>query len=74
MQGQYENISFSDFLKLAKAFGFEVNRISGSHHSLYNTKIDVTFPIQPIGKNQAKAYQIKQLLEKIKEYKLTIKE
>ena len=74
MQGQYENISFSDFLKLAKAFGFELDRIRGSHHIILHPKINFTLSIQPKNNNQAKSYQIKQLLETIKEYKLTNKE
>jgi predicted RNA binding protein YcfA (HicA-like mRNA interferase family) len=73
-QGHLENVSFDDFLKLASTFGFKVKRITGSHHVLYNDKIDLTFPVQPRGKNQAKPYQIKQLLEKIEAYKLVIKE
>ncbi|MBL0338790.1 MAG: type II toxin-antitoxin system HicA family toxin [Rhodospirillaceae bacterium] len=74
LQGHLENVSFEDFLKLAKAFDFRLKRITGSHHILYHAKIDVTIPIQPIGKNQAKPYQIKQLLEKIKTFKLMMTE
>lgn len=30
--GQLQNVAFSDFRRLVEAFGWELKRVSGSHH------------------------------------------
>ena len=54
-------ISFRDFEKLLKAFGFEHARTTGSHRQYAHPKLARPFPVQPTGKD-AKLYQVREFL------------
>jgi len=54
-------ISFRDFEKLLKAFGFEHARTTGSHGQYAHPKLARPFPVQPTGKD-AKLYQVREFL------------
>lgn len=64
-----KNTKFSDFKRLAEAYGFELNRISGSHHIFIHPDIPVPLNIQE-KKGKAKAYQINQFLSIIEKFDL----
>ncbi len=64
-------ISFSDFERLLRSFGFEHVRTTGSHKQYVHPDIPRPLPVQPEGKN-AKPYQVKQFLELIANYGLYI--
>ena len=64
-------ISFRDFEKLLKAFGFEHVRTSGSHRQYVHPKLSRPFPVQPTSKD-AKAYQVREFLELVQEHRLYI--
>jgi predicted RNA binding protein YcfA (HicA-like mRNA interferase family) len=66
-------ISFRDFERLLRAFGFSLDRIAGSHRQYVHPKVPRTFPIQPDAKD-AKRYQLAQFLELVEEYGLHIEE
>jgi hypothetical protein len=62
LQSSNRTISFRDFERLLRAFGFEWDRTTGSHR-----------PVQPEAKD-AKRYQVRELLELIETYGLYIDE
>ena len=64
-------ISFRDFEGLLKAFGFEHARTAGSHRIYIHPKADRPLSIQPRG-NDAKPYQVRQFLNMVEAYGLTL--
>ena len=62
-------ISFRDFERLLRAFGFELDRTAGSHRQYVHPAIHRAFPVQPGGKD-AKRYQVRELLELVESYAL----
>lgn len=62
-------VSFRDFERLLRAFGFQLDRTSGSHRQYVHPAIPRTFPVQPAGKD-AKRYQVRQFLELVERYAL----
>jgi predicted RNA binding protein YcfA (HicA-like mRNA interferase family) len=69
-----KNIRFGDFVKLIEAFGFVLERISGSHHIFSHPDVPQTISAQPYSNNQAKPYQIKQFLKIVEQYELTLED
>jgi predicted RNA binding protein YcfA (HicA-like mRNA interferase family) len=63
------SISFRDFERLLRAFGFELDRTVGSHRQYVHPDIPRSFPIQPEGKD-AKRYQVREFLELVEQYAL----
>ncbi|MDM7461125.1 MAG: type II toxin-antitoxin system HicA family toxin [bacterium] len=66
-----KNIRFEDMLRLAEAYGFYLDRVSGSHHILVHPELPVVLNLQNVG-GQAKPYQIKQFLKVVEEYNLSL--
>lgn len=66
-------ISFRDFKKLLRAFGFKHDRTVGSHRQYVHSKVPRPFPVQPTGKD-AKRYQVREFLELVEEYALKLDE
>lgn len=66
-----QSLSFRDFERLLKAFGFELARTTGSHRQYVHPAVPRTFPVQPEAKD-AKRYQVRELLELIEQYGLYI--
>jgi predicted RNA binding protein YcfA (HicA-like mRNA interferase family) len=66
-----KNIRFDEMLRLAAAFGFQVARISGSHHILSRPGIPELLNLQNVH-GQAKPYQIRQFLKLVETYNLTM--
>ena len=64
------NIRFSDMQRLLDYFGFDL-RVKGDHFIYTRSDVREIINVQPNG-NKAKAYQIKQLREIIKEYDLEV--
>lgn len=60
---------FADFERILKAFGFELDRINGSHHIYRHPAVPRRLSIQPRG-GQAKPYQIDQFLDMVEEFGL----
>jgi predicted RNA binding protein YcfA (HicA-like mRNA interferase family) len=65
------DIAFADLLKLAKAFGFQLDRIRGSHHILVHSHLPLMLNLQPKGR-RAKRYQIRQLLAAVRDHGLRL--
>lgn len=73
ISGSGGTISFRDFEKLLRTFGFEHDRTVGSHRQYVHPKIPRPLPVQPTGK-EAKRYQVREFLELVEEYALKLDE
>ena len=71
--GRKANIPFADALAVARAFGFIVARVQGSHHILKHPDIPEFLNLQDVG-GQAKPYQIRQMLQVIERYDLAMED
>lgn len=67
------NTSFRDFQKLVEAFGFQMNRVRGSHHIYERSDVHELINIQNVN-GEAKPYQIRQFLRLVESYNLTLTE
>jgi predicted RNA binding protein YcfA (HicA-like mRNA interferase family) len=68
------NIRFGDFARLVEAFGFVLDRQSGSHRIYKHPRhLDARVNLQPVN-GQAKPYQVRQFLTLIEEYNLSLDE
>ena len=61
--------TFQELRRLAEAFGFELKRITGSHHIYQHPRAVGNLNLQPDGKN-AKPYQVRQFLDMVETYGL----
>ncbi|KQN25421.1 hypothetical protein ASE86_04055 [Sphingomonas sp. Leaf33] len=66
-------LNFRDFERLVLAAGFVLMRIRGSHRAYRHAAADRLLVIQPRGK-EAKPYQVREFLDMIEEYQLTVED
>jgi len=69
--GDLRNVGFAEFRRLIEAFGFELRRVSGSHHIYRHPQVSRPLSLQP-REREAKPYQIRQFLEMVEESSLTM--
>lgn len=69
-----KNIRFDEFVALLGAFGFTLDRISGSHHIFKHPDVPQRISAQPGKNGQAKPYQIQQFVKLIEKYQLKLKQ
>jgi predicted RNA binding protein YcfA (HicA-like mRNA interferase family) len=69
------NVRFSDFARLVEAFGFVLDRHSGTSHRIYKHPRfpEARLNLQPVS-GEAKPYQIRQFLQLVEEYNLALGE
>lgn len=67
------SIRFRDFLRILDAFGFTLDRTTGSHHHYKHPLARRPLSIQPRG-DVAKPYQIDQFLDIVEEFGLSIED
>lgn len=67
-----KNVRFAEFTGLMEAFGFTLERITGSHHIFSHPDVPQTISAQPDHNGQAKPYQMKQLVRLIEKYNLKL--
>lgn len=72
-RGNVRNVRFSELCGLAHALGFELQRVSGSHHIFTHPSIPKILNLQEV-RGQAKPYQIRQLLRLVERYDLDVEE
>jgi hypothetical protein len=65
------NVRFDDFARLVQAFGFELKRVSASHHIFARSGIAEQINLQRVG-GKAKPYQIRQFLKIVERYNLSL--
>lgn len=63
------NLRFTEARILAEGYGFRLSRVKGSHHVFVQNEIQELVNLQKVD-GQAKAYQIRQLLQLIEKYNL----
>ena len=68
-----KNIAFGEFTALVEAFGFRLSRTKGSHHIFIHPKIKELVNLQNVH-GQVKPYQIKQFMELVERYSLTLED
>jgi predicted RNA binding protein YcfA (HicA-like mRNA interferase family) len=66
-----KNVRFSDVQVVVEAFGFQLARISGSHHIYVHPDVPDLINLQDVN-GKAKPYQIKQFLEIVERYNLEL--
>jgi predicted RNA binding protein YcfA (HicA-like mRNA interferase family) len=65
------NLRFSDVSRLVESLGFQLARVSGSHHIFTHPGIPELVNLHNVN-GMAKPYQVKQLLKLVDRYKLTL--
>jgi predicted RNA binding protein YcfA (HicA-like mRNA interferase family) len=70
-RGHCENVDFADFCRLVEAFGFRRQRTRGSHSSFRHPRVPQLLILQP-QRGKAKAYQVRQFLQFVERYNLTM--
>lgn len=68
-----KNIRFSEATACAEAFGFRLDRISGSHHIYVHPNVPELVNLQNVA-GKAKPYQVNQLLKIIERYTLRMED
>jgi predicted RNA binding protein YcfA (HicA-like mRNA interferase family) len=71
--GGSKNLRFSEAVSLAKAFGFRISGVKGSHHIFVHPNVRELVNLQEVG-GRAKPYQVKQLMELVERYNLELRE
>lgn len=66
-----QSMRFRDFQRVLAAFGFKLDRITGSHHHFRHPLSKRPLSIQPRG-NMAKPYQVVQFLDIVEEFGIKI--
>lgn len=66
-------VSFRDFERLLSAFGFVLDRTVGSHRQYVHRDVPRSLPVQPQRKD-AKRYQVRQFVDMVEEFGLSIEE
>lgn len=72
-QGAFINVPFLDMKGLILGFGFNLVRVTGSHHIFKHPNVSEMINIQEV-KGEAKPYQIRQFLKLVERYNLKIED
>jgi predicted RNA binding protein YcfA (HicA-like mRNA interferase family) len=67
------NLRFGELVGLIEAFGFSLNRVSGSHHIYFHPLVPEMVNLQNVH-GKAKPYQVRQCLKLIERYNLRLDE
>lgn len=67
------NLRFAEIQALAEVFGFRLSRINGSHHIFVHTDVRELLNLQDV-RGQAKPYQVRQLLQLVERYNLSLED
>ena len=73
VSGAFQNVTFSDLQSLVIGFGFDLRRVSGSHHVYGHPAIPQLINLQNVG-GEAKPYQIRQVLRLVERYNLELED
>lgn len=65
------NLRFEEACALARAFGFNLTRVKGSHHIFAHRNIRELVNLQDV-QGKAKPYQVRQLLALAERYNLSL--
>jgi len=70
--GRPHNVRFRTLERVVAAFGFELKRISGSHHIYRRPGVAEPLNLQNV-RGQAKPYQVRQFLALVERYELELR-
>ena len=65
------SLRFEEACALASGFGFHQSRVSGSHHIFVHPSVRELLNLQDV-RGKAKAYQVRQLLQLVERYNLSL--
>jgi predicted RNA binding protein YcfA (HicA-like mRNA interferase family) len=68
-----KNIRFDEMVALINAFGFDLARVSGSHHIFIHPAVDELVNLQNVN-GHAKPYQVRQFLKLVERYNLHLED
>lgn len=71
--GLVSNVKFSDLCRLMESLGFELRRVSGSHHIFVHPNIPEIVNLQDVA-GEAKPYQIRQVRRLVRIHDLGLDE
>jgi predicted RNA binding protein YcfA (HicA-like mRNA interferase family) len=71
-RGELGNVAFGDACRLLEGLGFELRRVSGSHHVFAHPDIAELLNLQSV-RGQAKPYQLRQLMRLVERYDLRLR-
>lgn len=69
--GSVANVDFDDLCCLLDSLGFELTRVSGSHHIFTHESVGAIVNIQEV-RGQAKPYQVRQIASLVRRYNLSL--
>lgn len=69
LAGDHANVRFRDLQRLVEACGFELDRVTGSHHIYTHPDARINLNLQKV-EGQAKPYQVRQFLRLLDRYDL----
>jgi predicted RNA binding protein YcfA (HicA-like mRNA interferase family) len=69
--GALKNVAFTDMKALIEGFGFQLDRVAGSHHIFKHPEISEMINFQQV-QGEAKPYQIRQFLRLVERYNLQL--
>ena len=72
-RGALNNVSITDMVNLIEGFGFQLIRVSGSHHIFAHSEIPDLANLQSV-RGEAKPYQIRQFLRLVERYNLRLED
>jgi hypothetical protein len=72
-RGELRNVAFGDVVGLVRGFGFELDRIRGSHHVFKHPLIPEMLNLQEVN-GEAKPYQIRQFLRIVERHDLRLED
>lgn len=72
-EGAFANVAFADFVGVAQAVGFRLDRINGSHHVFVHPDVDELLNVQNV-RGQAKPYQLRQFMGLVERYNLRLED
>jgi len=71
--GGSRDIRFQEMASLVEAFGFQLDRVKGSHHIFVHSGVKTLVNLQEVN-GKAKRYQIRQFLKLVEEYNLRMED
>jgi predicted RNA binding protein YcfA (HicA-like mRNA interferase family) len=72
-RGELANVAFGDVRRVMEGLGFELRRLSGSHHVFAHPDIPELINLQSV-RGQAKPYQLRQLMRLVERYDLRLRQ